>query len=134
MMANGLYIPFVRRWAIQHWSFNPADAKYKKTIEHSKNAVITEDSRYVIFKIRPWYKDLREGWIKKKRADEMPKDSLGIVELGKENIWKLANVKSYKTPQKSWGWVAYQMERDKRLRIMKRLSGSDLVLREISNW
>ena len=88
-----------------------SDAKYKKTIEHSKNAVITEDSRYVIFKIRPWYKDLREGWIKKKRADEMPKDSLSIVELGKENIWKLANVRSYKTPQKSWGWLAYQMER-----------------------
>src|SRR5215510_361743 len=41
-----------------------SDAKYKKNVEHSKNAVITEDSRYVIFKIRPWYKDLREGWIK----------------------------------------------------------------------
>src|SRR5258706_12745462 len=87
-----------------------SDAKYKKTIDHSKNALITEDSRFVIFKIRPLYKDLRDAWIKKKKADDFPKDSLGIVELGKDSVWKIANVRNYKTPQKAAGWVAYQME------------------------
>jgi dipeptidyl aminopeptidase/acylaminoacyl peptidase len=108
-----------------------SDAKYKKEIEHSKNAVITEDSRYVIFKIRPLYKDLREAWIKKKKADEMPQDSLGIVELGKEMVWKTANVKSYKTPDNAAGWVAYQLEKEKNVpKENEHSGGSDLILRQ----
>ena len=31
-----------------------SDAKYKKTIARGYNAVITEDSRYAIFKIKPF--------------------------------------------------------------------------------
>ena len=104
-----------------------SDAEYKKEIKHSKNAVITEDSRYVIFKIRPSYKDLRDGWIKKKKAEDMPKDSLGIVELGKEEILTISNVRNYKTPQKAAGWVAYQMEKEKG----SEQSGSNLILRDI---
>ena len=87
-----------------------SDAKYKKLIPRGYNAVITEDSRYVIFKIKPFYKDTREAKIKKKKPADMPKDSLAIVELGKEEIWKREKVKGYKTPQKSFGWLAYQLE------------------------
>jgi dienelactone hydrolase len=108
-----------------------SDARYKKEIEHSKNAVITGDSRFAIFKIRPWYKDLREAWIKKKKAEEMPEDSLGIVELGKEMVWKTANVKSYKTPEKAAGWVAYQLEKEKNVaKENEHSGGSDLILRQ----
>src|SRR5258705_623089 len=88
-----------------------ADAVYKKVIPRGFNAVITEDSRFVIFRIRPFYKDLREARIKKKRPDDSPKDSLAIVRLGNDNIWKLQRVKNYKTPEKSFGWVAYHQER-----------------------
>ncbi|MEO7924245.1 MAG: prolyl oligopeptidase family serine peptidase [Chitinophagaceae bacterium] len=88
-----------------------SDAKYKKTVPRGYSALITEDSRYVIFKIKPLYKDTREARIKKKKADEMPKDSLAIVELGTETIWKTEKVKNFKTPQKSFGWVAYQLEK-----------------------
>ncbi len=88
-----------------------SDAKYKKTVARGYNAVITEDNRYVVFKIKPFYKDTREAKIKKKKADDMPKDSLAIVELGKEVIWKREEVKNYKTPQKSYGWVAFQVEK-----------------------
>lgn len=87
-----------------------SDAKYKKTIARGYNAVITEDNRYVIFKIKPFFKDTREARIKKKKPADMPKDSLAIVELGKEEVWKREKVKGYKTPQKSSGWVAYQLE------------------------
>jgi dipeptidyl aminopeptidase/acylaminoacyl peptidase len=104
-----------------------SDGQYKKEIEHSKNALITEDSRFVIFKIRPLYKDLRESWIKKKKTDEMPKDSLGIVELGKEEVWKQANVRSYKTPAKSAGWLAYEMEKG------KDGGEADVILRKLSD-
>jgi acetyl esterase/lipase len=87
------------------------DAKYKKSIARGYNAVITEDARFVIFKIKPLFKDSREAKIKKKRPEDTPKDSLAIVELGKDSIWKIAKIKTYKTPEKEAGWVAYHLEK-----------------------
>ena len=87
------------------------ETKYKKLIPRGYNAIITEDSRYVVFKIKPFFKDTRQAKIKKKKADEMPKDSFAIIELGKEDVLKLPRVKSYKSPEKGSGWVAYQSEK-----------------------
>ena len=88
-----------------------SDGQYKKTIARGYNAMITEDSRYTIFRIKPFFKDTRDAKIKKKRPDDMPKDSFAIVELGKDAVWKVASVKGYKTPEKEAGWVAYHLEK-----------------------
>ena len=88
-----------------------SETNYKKTVARGYNALITEDSRYVIFRIKPFFKEIREARIKKKKAEEMPKDSLAIVELGKDSVWKKADVKGYKTPAKSFGWLAYHLEK-----------------------
>src|SRR5687767_15163896 len=84
-----------------------SDAQYKMIIPRGYSALITEDSRFVVFKIKPFFKDTRDARIKKKKPEDMPKDSLGIVELGKESILKIAKVKTFKAPQKSHGWVAW---------------------------
>lgn len=85
-------------------------SSFKKQISRGSNAVITEDSRYVVFRIRPPFKETREARIKKRSPADMPKDSIGIIELGKDNVFKTARIKSYKTPEKGFGWVAYQKE------------------------
>lgn len=84
----------------------------KRMVPRGYNAVITNDSRFVVFRIKPFYKETREARIKKRRPEELPKDSVGIVELGKEAVTKVAKIKSYKTPEKGTGWVAYHKERD----------------------
>ena len=88
-----------------------SDAKYKKTIPRGYNAAISEDSRFAVFKIRPGYKENREARIKKKKPDDMPKDSFAVVELGKDSVYKVAKVKTYKVPEKGTGWVAYHLEK-----------------------
>ena len=88
-----------------------SDATYKKVVPRGYNATITEDSRYAVFKIKPFFADTREAKIKKKKADDMPKDSFAIVELGKDSVWKQPKVKNYKTPDKEAGWVAYHLEK-----------------------
>jgi len=88
-----------------------ADAKYKKIIPRGYNAAISEDSRFTIFKIRPFYKETRDARIKKKRPDEMPKDSFAVIELGKDSVYKVAKVKTYKVPEKGFGWAAYHLEK-----------------------
>ena len=89
---------------------NP-QTRYKKTIPRGYAAVITQDSRYVVFKIKAPFADTRQAKIKKKKADEMPKDSLGIMELGKDSIYTIARVKNFKTPEKGKGIVAIHLEK-----------------------
>ncbi|HEY4150375.1 MAG TPA: prolyl oligopeptidase family serine peptidase [Chitinophagaceae bacterium] len=87
------------------------DNSWKKEIPRGFNAVITEDGRYVIFRIRPHFKDSRDARIKKKTPDQMPKDSLGIFDVVRDSLLKIPRVKSYKVPEKAGGWLAYQLEK-----------------------
>lgn len=84
---------------------------YKKVIDRGYGAIITNDSRYLVFKIKPVFKETRQARIKKKKPEEMTKDSLGIIELGKEEVLKIPRIKSFKTPEKGSGWVAFQLEK-----------------------
>lgn len=89
---------------------NPVN-QYKKVIARGYSAVITEDSKYAICKIKPFYKDTRQAKIKKKTGDDLPKDSLAIIELGKDSVIKIAHIKSYKTPEKAAGFLAFHLEK-----------------------
>ncbi|NII28271.1 S9 family peptidase [Pseudoflavitalea sp. X16] len=89
-----------------------ADNSWKKEVPRGYGASITADNRFVVFKIRALFKDTREARVKKKTPNDMPKDSLGIVELGKDSVTKIARVKSFKTPEKGTGqWMAYLLEK-----------------------
>jgi dipeptidyl aminopeptidase/acylaminoacyl peptidase len=83
----------------------------KKTIVRGYSAVITQDNRYVVFKIKPVFQETRQARIKKKKPDEMAKDTLAIVELGKDSVIKLPRVKTFKTPEKAGEWLAYHIEK-----------------------
>ena len=84
---------------------------YKKIFARGYNGLITEDSKYAVFKVKPAFQDTRQAKIKKKRPDDMPKDSLVILLLGTDSVVKISRVKSYKTPQKGAGWLAYHLDK-----------------------
>lgn len=88
-----------------------ADQTYKKSIERGTDVFITDDSRFLICKIKPLYADVRQARIKKKTPDQFPKDSLAILELGKDSIFKVARVKSFQAPEKNNKWIAWQLEK-----------------------
>ncbi|MGN7724058.1 prolyl oligopeptidase family serine peptidase [Chitinophaga sp. 22620] len=83
------------------------------SIPRGSAPVITEDSRYVIFYIKPFFQDTRQARIKKKLPADLPKDSLGILELGQTAVTKIAAVKSFKTPEKGSGLLAYLKDKPK---------------------
>ncbi len=91
---------------IQHIKTN-----YKKIVPRGYGAVITDDSRFAIFRIKPVYQETRQARIKKKKTEDMTKDSLAIVELGQDSVTRISRVKGFKTPEKAAGWLAYQMEK-----------------------
>ncbi|WP_162915630.1 alpha/beta hydrolase family protein [Paraflavitalea soli] len=109
-----------------------ADNSWKKEVPRGYSATITEDNRFAIFKIRPLFKDTRDARIKKKTPNDMPKDSLGIVELGKDSVTKIARVKSFKSPEKGTGqWMAYLL--DKPLPEATRPAGRPDSLTQLNN-
>jgi dipeptidyl aminopeptidase/acylaminoacyl peptidase len=84
---------------------------YAKEIPRGADATITEDSRFVVFLIHPFFKDSREARIRKRTPDQQPKDSLGWLELGTDKLIKLPRIKSYKLPEKSGRWLACLLEK-----------------------
>lgn len=83
---------------------------YRREIPRGYGAVISYNNRYLIYKIKPYYAALKEARNKKKKPEEMPKDSVGIVELGKDSTIKYANVRSFRMPAEEEGWVALFFE------------------------
>lgn len=87
------------------------ETTYAKEIPRGATASITADSRWVVFHIKPFFKDTREARIKKKTPEQMPRDTLAWIELGKDSLMKIPQVKSYKVPEKQGTWLAYLQEK-----------------------
>ncbi len=83
----------------------------KQSAERGYAAIISFDSKYVFYKIKPRFADTRQAKIKKKKTDEMPKDSFAIAILGTDSLVKIPLVKSVKAPEKGSGWLAYLAEK-----------------------
>lgn len=82
----------------------------KDSVDRAVDFTISYDSRFAAFKIyapKEVVKDLRR---KKTKKEELPKDSLGIYDLVNRKVIRIADVRSYKIPEKTGGWIAYLHE------------------------
>jgi len=70
-----------------------------RQVSRGDSAVFTADSRFAVFSIKPRYQDVRQARIKKKKPDQMPKDSLGIYAFGTGRLTRHANVKSFQVAE-----------------------------------
>ncbi|MFY7651448.1 MAG: alpha/beta hydrolase family protein [Chitinophagaceae bacterium] len=75
------------------------------------DATITHNSEFVVCKIKPLYNQTRDARIKKKKADEMPKDSLAIFQVSNQSLTKLPMVKSYALGEKGGDYLVYLKEK-----------------------
>ncbi len=78
--------------------------------ERSLKGQFSYDSNYILFTIKPWSDSLRAMKSRKIKKKNLPKDSLGILNLNTNSLVKIGNIKSYKLPEKWSGYVAYQLE------------------------
>ncbi len=97
------------------------------------------DSKYAAFAIKPLYKDIREAKIKKKKPEELTKDTLGIANLSNMEVIKIPRVKSYKIPEKGSGFIAYLLEKaidtakkSKAVDPKAKEEGTDLIVRNLT--
>ncbi len=70
----------------------------------------TGDSRFAVFQIRPFYKDIKAVKDKKLKQNKLTKDTLAIVDFSTGKTEKIPNVKAYKIPEKAGSHIAYLLE------------------------
>ena len=111
---------------------------------------------YLVFKIKPQYAVVRKAKKEKKKKEDMPKDSLGILVLKGMAPEKVEKVSSFGVPEKAGSWFWYRREKifpekpdttgmnaseetkkayeekkkayDKKVKEIKKAKGTDLVV------
>ena len=76
-------------------------------IARGYNATLLPNEQYAVCLIKPHFADTRQARIDKKKADDMPKDSLAIVRLSDFQTTKIPFVTSYRIGAESNEAVAY---------------------------
>ncbi|QJW89063.1 S9 family peptidase [Spirosoma taeanense] len=73
-------------------------------------AQFTPDSKFLVMRLKVPAADTRKAKLKKKKTDEMPKDSLLVLNLGTGAVTKLPNVKAYTLGKEAGSWLAVTQE------------------------
>jgi dipeptidyl aminopeptidase/acylaminoacyl peptidase len=81
------------------------------TVARGRQARFTEDGRFLVFLIKPELALVREAKKEKKKPDQQPKDSLGILDLLSGEVTRAERVKSFAIPEEGVAWVAYLLEK-----------------------
>ncbi len=72
----------------------------------------TKDSRYIVTLVKAFKDSVKQATRDKKKPEESPKDSIGIITLDTGDLFKAARVKSFRLPKENGGWVAYLLEKE----------------------
>ncbi len=106
----------------------------KKLLEVPRGyaARISPDAKLVVFKIKPTFQQTRDAKIKKKKADELPKDSLAIVGIADISIQKFPRVKSFKMPEEGSNYLAWLYEKNENDKKRDEEEGTTLCLRNLN--
>ena len=74
------------------------------------DAKITEDNAFVIFRIKVSVDAIKQKKREKVKKDDLPKDTLGILNLSTREITKIPNVVDFSVPENWSGYITYTTE------------------------
>lgn len=79
--------------------------------DRGQNPQFSADCKYVAFTIAPLQADVDQARKEKKRAEDMPKNGLGIMDLANGRVEVINEVKSFRMAEQGGKFLAYLMER-----------------------
>lgn len=97
----------------------------EQTFARGEGAKISADSRFVVFEIKPFDDTITAQRRRKVKKDDLPKDSLAILELATGKVTKVADIQSFQLPENWGGWLAYLKEPESAGKMDKDKDGSD---------
>ncbi len=80
------------------------------TYQRGEDSDFSNDSKYLVFQIKPALESINALKRKNTDKDDLPKDSLGIYNLESGTLVKLSHVRSYTLPEEWDGMVAFYLE------------------------
>ncbi|MDD3874997.1 MAG: prolyl oligopeptidase family serine peptidase [Bacteroidales bacterium] len=83
---------------------------HNDTVQRAYDAAFSPSSEFIVFKIKAYDADLRQARIEKKKKDDMPTDSIGILNLQSNQILKFANLNDLKVPEDESSWLAFTLQ------------------------
>src|SRR5213079_761872 len=72
--------------------------------------VFAADGRFVVFSIEPTKAEVTKAKKEKKKPEDMPKNSLGIMDLSNGQVVRIEKIKSFQVPEDGSGFIAYLLE------------------------
>lgn len=90
-----------------------ARANTTRTFARGGEARFSEDNKWLVFRIKPHLDTLKAQRRRKVKEEDLPKDTLGILNLSTGNLEKVARLKNFVVPEKWSGWLFYQIEGEK---------------------
>ena len=86
------------------------------TVPRGRDARFSPDGRYLVFLIKPEDQAVQAARRAKKRGDDLPKDSLGILDLATGQVVRVERVRGFRVPERAGAWIAYELERPREAR------------------
>ena len=83
--------------------------------ERGEDGRFTENNSHLVFLIKPHEDSIMAMKRRKVKKDDLPADTVGILNLQNMKLEKIAHVRSFSVPEKWSGWVFCQMEAGKEL-------------------
>ncbi len=83
------------------------------SLYHGQSALFSSTNDVMAFRISQPADTIRKLKLAKKKKDELPKDTLGILLLGKDSLMRFADLKSFQIPKEGGAWVAWLYEKPK---------------------
>jgi dipeptidyl aminopeptidase/acylaminoacyl peptidase len=90
-------------------------ASQKIILHRVKNWKFSPDGNYAIGHVTPQNDLIKSQKLKKVKKEDLPKDSLFIVQLNTQKIEKISLLKSYEIPSKASPWIGFLLEQDNKL-------------------
>jgi dipeptidyl aminopeptidase/acylaminoacyl peptidase len=84
-----------------------------QVFSRSSEPQFSDDSKWLVFRIKPALDTLKALRRKKVKEEDLPKDTLAIFDLKNQKLEKIARLKSFVVPEKWSGWMAFQVETEK---------------------
>src|SRR2546426_4615465 len=72
--------------------------------------VFTADGHFVVFSTEPAKAELNKAKKEKKKPEEMPKNTLGIMDVSSGQVARIERVKNFQVPEDGAGFIAYLLE------------------------
>jgi dienelactone hydrolase len=108
------------RWALYGVASEANDAVLTVTslsggvshvVERAESPRFSNENRFVAFTIKPTKAAVKEAQARRARPEQMPQDTLGVLDLQTGEITRVGRVRGFKMPEKAGGWLAYQLGR-----------------------